>query len=112
MFEQFGAPSFSLSWHRLALLPEDFERFRIIPLPAKPRDARYKDFVRKHDTHAAELDALPPEELRKRVENVLLKHIDGSGWAKLKEIERLERTSVQEVMFRLERDRSQDTETV
>jgi len=28
------------------LLPEDFKRFHIIPLPAKPRDARYNDFVR------------------------------------------------------------------
>jgi hypothetical protein len=112
MFEQFGAPSFSLSWHRLALLPEDFERFHIIPLPAKPRDARYKDFVRKHGTRAAELDALPPEELRKRVETVLLNHIDAKGWTKLKEIERLERTSVQEIMFRLGRDRSQGPETL
>ena len=52
----------------------------IIPLSAKKRDTRYKAFVQQYGFAAAELDALPPSELRHRVEQTILSHIDLEQW--------------------------------
>lgn len=52
---------------RMALTREQIDEFQLPPQPAKRTDARYESFVRKHGDMAVELDALPPEELRRLI---------------------------------------------
>lgn len=86
-------------WQRLGFGPEDFERFGISPLHAKRTDTNYKKFIERFGTDdAAELDAIPPDALRKRVEDTVLSHIDSRAWGKLQKIEKLERESFNQAM--------------
>lgn len=95
MFKILGWPKMEVSWGRLALNFGDMKEFEIIPLPAKAEDTRYKKFVLEYGTDAAELEALPPDELRRRVHNTIESHIDAAEWRSLQENERLERETYQ-----------------
>jgi hypothetical protein len=81
-------------WSRLAVKPEDFDEFDLIPLAPKTRDTRYRSFVQKHGTKCAELDALPATELRNRVRTAITSHIDLHQWERLQEIERVEKQTI------------------
>ena len=81
-------------WHRLGILPEDFDDFDLIPLPAKISDTRYGAFVDEHGAECAELDALPPTELRRRVEEAITEHIDQDEWERLQLIEQREQEAM------------------
>jgi hypothetical protein len=86
-----------LHWERFAFLAGDFKNHNIPALDAKPSDPNYKKFKAKYGTDAAELDALPPDELRSRMEGLILKHLDVAQWRRLQEIEHLEKESWQTV---------------
>jgi hypothetical protein len=47
-----------------------------------------------HGSQCAELDALSATELRRRVEEAILKHVDMEKWDRLQEVERIEKQSV------------------
>jgi hypothetical protein len=81
-------------WRRLAVQPDDFDVHDLIRLPVKHSDKRAKAFIREHGEDCAEVDALPPSELRRRVEDAINNHIDGARWLKLQEIERVEQESL------------------
>ena len=85
-------------WTRLAVCAEDFEEHKLIKLPVKHGDNRARAFVRKHGSACAEVDALPPTELRQRVRDAIESHIDQDRWAKLKAVEEVERQSIADVM--------------
>ncbi len=76
-------------WARLGVVAADFDAFDLIPLPVKP-SSRSDKFVAEHGTACAEVDALPPSELRARVERAIEGHIDQSRWEKLRHVEHLE----------------------
>ncbi len=58
----------SYEWHRLGLHPEDFDRFNLVRLPLQnPSSPSAKRFRHAFGPHAAELDALPPDELQHRI---------------------------------------------
>ena len=73
-------------WKRLAVLPEDFERFSLIPLKPKTKDRRYQSFVERHGTQCAELDALPATELRDRIRSAIEWHIPQAEWDRLMKV--------------------------
>jgi hypothetical protein len=81
-------------WVRLGVNAEDFDDFDLIPLKPKRSDSRYRRFVAAHGTRCAELDAIPASELRRRVEQAILAHVDTDRWERLKEVERLEKASI------------------
>jgi hypothetical protein len=83
-------------WTRLAILEDDFDEFDLIPLPIKLSDKRAASFLDQHGKHCAELDALPPTELRRRVEEAILSHVDREVWARLQNIEEIEKKTMQE----------------
>jgi hypothetical protein len=86
-----GAP---VSWTRLAIAEEDFAAFDLVRLPVKQADRRARAFIQAHGDDCAEVDALPPDELRNRVEEAICSHIDPDRWERLQEIERLEQESL------------------
>jgi hypothetical protein len=87
-----------LHWERFAFLAEDFKNHNVPALDAKPSDPNYKKFKAQYGTDAAELDALPPDELRSRMEKLIFRHIDFGEWHRLQRIEELENDSWQAVM--------------
>jgi hypothetical protein len=84
----------TIFWSRLAILENDFEEHDLIELPVKNGDNRARTFRRDYGDRCAEVDALPPTELRRRVREIVEAHIDQKRWRKLKEVERLEQETV------------------
>jgi hypothetical protein len=87
-----------LRWKRLGFLQSDFAAHNIRAVDAKPSDANYKKFVAEFGTDAAELEALPPHELRGRVVQAIESHLDMAEWNRMKQIEAAERESWREAM--------------
>jgi hypothetical protein len=81
-------------WTRLAVKEDDFDDHDLIELPVKMSDNRAGGFREVHGDRCAEVDALPPTELRRRVKQVIEAHIDPVRWGKLQEVERLEKETL------------------
>lgn len=80
---------------RVALLPEHVEQFNLPPLPGKPTDSRAQAFVDRHGSlFQVELDALPPEELRRLFRDELSEWWDDSAHAELMAQEDLDRAGL------------------
>jgi hypothetical protein len=78
-------------WKRLAVVPDDFKRYKIKPLAPKKKDKRTKTFVAEWGRDCAEVEAIPATDLRDTVRNAILSHIPSGEWERLEEVERLER---------------------
>jgi hypothetical protein len=91
-------PAGCFYWRRLGVLRDDFERFGLISLPVKKTDTRAAGFVERHGRACAELDALPPTELRRRVQEAIESHIDRARWERLLLVEESERRSLEQVV--------------
>ena len=75
--------------HRIALNHQDVTE-RDLPhfeAATKKGDSRYQWFVERYGNRCWELDALPPPDLRERVENAILEHLDRDAWEHAREIE-------------------------
>ena len=90
----------SFCWGRLAVQHADFDDHDLIPLAVKQKDRRARAFIEKHGDECAEVDALPPSELRSRVRQAIESHIDQERWKRLQETERLEKETLDKVMKR------------
>ncbi|NLX99929.1 MAG: hypothetical protein GXY83_27845 [Rhodopirellula sp.] len=106
-------------WQRLALTEFDFEEFDLLPLRIKRNkrgefsDKRAKGFVAEHGDKCAELDAVPPDELRQRIENAIQEHIDGDEWERLQRVEQAEQETLENFIDQLPKvklDSVSDTE--
>jgi hypothetical protein len=84
-----------VSWNRLAINEDDFDDFDLICLPVKHKDRRARSFLEKHGEDCAEVDALPPSELRRRVQEAIESHIDQERWERLQESERMEQETLE-----------------
>jgi len=93
---EFGA---EFDWVRAGLLWEDFERFDLVNVDVKKGDSRTKKYVERFGNRAAELDALHPEELRRRIHEAIKSRINMDAWVALKRTERLEQQSLNVVRF-------------
>jgi hypothetical protein len=79
------------AWRRLAVNPGDFARYNIAPLAPKTKDARCRKFVERWGERCAEVEAIPAPELRRIVREAIESHIPAGDWARLLEVERIER---------------------
>lgn len=91
----------TFTWTRLALLPEDFEKFDLVPMLAKKRDTRTKAFEKQHGHKCAELDAVPANELRDRVKTAIHSHIDQASWKRLRKAEAAETKTLDKIVKEL-----------
>jgi hypothetical protein len=80
-------------WLRLGVDEGDFDAFDLFPLPVK-KSSRSVAFVAEYGDRCAEVDALPPTELRARVRAAIEAHIDQDQWARLKRVEELEQQTL------------------
>jgi hypothetical protein len=90
----------SFHMERLAILEQDIRRFKLPPLRVKLQDPRAAGFRRTFGNQAVELDALPPDELRRRVREAVESHIDGEAWTRALAVERAEKESIENFVGR------------
>lgn len=91
-----------VSFHmkRLAILEDDIRRFKLPPLRVKVTDSRAAGFRSKFGNRCVELDALPPDELRRRVRRAIEPHIDWEAWGRVLLVEEVERESIENFVDR------------
>jgi hypothetical protein len=83
-----------VNWYRLAITDDDFESHDLIRLAVKRSDNRAKSFIQEWGEDCAEIDALPPSELRSRVSEAIMTHVHKDRWETLKLVEHTERESL------------------
>ena len=83
--------------HRVALGPEHIRQYNLPTRPGKKTDSRHLKFVEQYGDEATELDALPPNVLTTMVRESIESRIDWSEWNRIKEIEDLERRSLESI---------------
>jgi hypothetical protein len=89
---------------RVALTPEQIEEFKLPPQPGKWTSARARGFADKYedlfldvygfDLVQIELDALPPEELRRIYREAIDEYFDIEAWRDVVEHEKVEKAKV------------------
>ncbi len=85
----FGA---DIKFDRIALTEEQIEKYKLPSDPAKQSDPNYNKFVDLYGSDmVVELDSLPPDVLRKIIEDCILQNIDPSYLAKVLREEENER---------------------
>jgi hypothetical protein len=87
-----------LRWTRVGFLKEDFEEFSVTALDAKEGDSNRVKFEDEHGPECAELEGLPPHELRRRVRKAVEERMDLTAWTTAKEIEDRNRERLVEVV--------------
>lgn len=88
----------SFTWERLGVNAEDFAAFDLLPLAPKESDRRCPKFVAEHGSECAEIDAVPSNELRRRVREAIEQYVDHERWQKLVNVERMERETWQQTI--------------
>jgi hypothetical protein len=92
--EQHLGLTFDVGWYREGLCRDDFDRYDLVNVEVKASDTRARGFLEKHGHRAAELDALRPDVLQRRIRNAIEQHIDLTAWQRLEDRERVERESI------------------
>ena len=83
------------AFKRLAILPADIGKFNLPPLRIKKSDTRAAKFAAKYGKDCVELDALPPDELRRRLRSTIEGLIDMEQWNRAISVEQAEFASIQ-----------------
>ena len=88
------APAAEIYFERLAVLPEQIEGWKLPTRPTKKTDSRAKGF----GEISVELDAIPPDTLRRLVEVTLEEHLPHDQLEVLKTAEESERSQIWELV--------------
>lgn len=84
----------SIMPRRLAIFAADITRFDLPPLRIKYSDSRAARFAEAHGHNCVELDALPPSELRQRIQLAVTAVMDLDKWKRAVEVEKVELASI------------------
>ena len=88
------APYSEIIVERLAVDREQIDRWSLPTRPTKASDARAAKFRRVHGTDSVELDAIPPDELRKLVRDAIDSHMEPWRLRQFRMVEREERDTL------------------
>jgi hypothetical protein len=80
---------------RLAIFGSDIKKFNLPPLRIKDTDTRAAEFRAAYGNACVELDALPPDELRRRLQVAIEGLIDAEQWRRDIRVEKAEFESIQ-----------------
>jgi hypothetical protein len=87
--------SFSdITVERLAVNREQIERWNLPTRPTKMSDTRARRFRQLHGTDSVELDAIPPDELRRLVKDAIDSHMEPWRLQQFRMVEREERQTL------------------
>src|SRR5262249_54079472 len=82
------------SFQRVAATLDQMRRHGLRPLEVKRSDSRARKYIARFGTKTVELDAMPPNILRKLITDCIDKHIDADEWARLVRTEEVEQKSI------------------
>jgi hypothetical protein len=88
------APLSDITVERLAVNREQIERWNLPTRPTKTRDTRARRFRQFHGTDSVELDAIPPDELRRLVKDAIDSHMEPWRLQQFRMVEREERQTL------------------
>jgi hypothetical protein len=88
------APHSDITVERLAVDREQIERWDLPTRPTKASDTRAAKFRRLHGTDSVELDAIPPDELRKLVKDAIDSHMEPWRLRQFRMVEQEERETL------------------
>ena len=88
------APYSEIIVERLAVDREQIDRWSLPTRPTKASDTRAAKFRRVHGTDSVELDAIPPDELRKLVRDAIDSHMEPWRLRQFRMVEREERETL------------------
>jgi hypothetical protein len=83
---------------RIALLEPDTARLPSFLAESKAKDPRHRWFVERYGVHCWELDAMPANELRNRVEQAIREYIEPVAWARCEAAQEAEQQSLQHLL--------------
>jgi hypothetical protein len=88
---------------RLAIHPEDIAQFNLPPQRIKEKDSRTDGFKRKYGDEAptVELDALPVNELRRRVRDAITALIEPEAWNRQIKVQEVEANCIRDFADRM-----------
>jgi hypothetical protein len=90
------APEADITFHRVAVTPEQIASLGLPTRPTKTSDSRSRNFVGE----SVEVDAIEPATLRVIVEDCITQHIDAEALERLKTIEAAERRTLSNIAAR------------
>jgi hypothetical protein len=88
------APLSDISVARLAVNRQQIERWNLPTHPTKTSDTRARRFRQLHGTDSVELDAIPPDELRRLVKDAIDSHMEPWRLQQFRMVEREERQTL------------------
>jgi hypothetical protein len=90
-------------WERLAVTPEDFANPELLGFAVKRNGPAgcWRPYLKTYGDRCVEVDALQPDEVRRRVRNTIESHIDSCECEALKRIEELQRQTLKGTMLAL-----------
>jgi hypothetical protein len=88
------APFSDITVERLAVNRGQIERWNLPTRPTKTSDTRVRRFRQIHGTDSVELDAIPPDELRRLVRDAIDSHMEPRRLQQFRMVEREERESL------------------
>jgi len=94
----FGEAGKYVNFKRIALTPEQIEKYKLPSDPGKQADPNYKRFVLEYGERVVELDSLPPDALRELVRGCIEEHIAYELLVQVKETEFEEQLRLQEFL--------------
>jgi hypothetical protein len=95
---------------RVAILPEDIDRYQLPPDFTKTTDTRRAAFVAKHGDRAVELDSLPVDALVARLGAAIVAHLDQAAFLAVQEAEAADQGRITETVALLTDDDDGDEE--
>jgi hypothetical protein len=85
-----GFGAVTTGWERLAITPEDFRNPDLLGFPVKKNlksPMSWQPYILLYGDRCLEVDAIPANEIRERVEEAILCHVDQHEWQTLQLIE-------------------------
>ena len=94
--QHYGSGPFTMK--RLAIFASDIKKYNLPPLLVKESDSRTAKFLGRYSNNCVELDALPPDELRRRIREAVTSLLDAELWNRAVAVEKVECASILEAV--------------
>jgi hypothetical protein len=92
--EMFGVAGLKVV--KVALTPDQVKRYNPPPNPAKRKDPRSKEFIKKHGASSWEVDALPPNVLHSLIDKMMGRLVDVPMMNAIMEKEKVDKDRLKE----------------
>lgn len=89
----------SFIFERIALNPDQIEKYNLPPNPVKLRDRRAENYLGKHGNNSWELDALSPSVMVLLIESKIKARLDFKGWQEMNDKEEKQKKQLRKLII-------------